>query len=124
MENPKTKQRWINRPFVKGLLGGIVTMAACSLSTPFFERFEPSLTNPYTGSFFGDTIIHLGVPLGILLAVGWLANKTLGNFGFVGFKISEEFQAKGCLGYVAGGLIYFIAAVIALILIQILTRAL
>ncbi|WP_420642612.1 hypothetical protein [Candidatus Leptofilum sp.] len=116
------KQRWINRPFVKGFLGGIVTTAACSLSMPFSERFEPSI-DASASSFFLEVLVYAGIPLGILLAVGWLANKALSHFDFEGFRISEEFQAKGFLGYVVGGFVYFIASMMTLLLIRILTRA-
>ncbi|WP_420630468.1 hypothetical protein [Candidatus Leptofilum sp.] len=114
------KKRWINRPFGKGFLGGIVTMAACSLSMPFSDRFEPTFDSD-SGGIVLTIIVNLGMPLAILLLVGWLANKALGNFGFEGFKISEEFQAKGCLGYVAGGFAYVIASIVTLSLILILT---
>ena len=121
MENSETKQRWINRPFVKGVLGGIVTFAACNISIPFSERLEPSL-GASTSSFFFEGLVYAGIPLGILLAVGWLANKALSKFGFEGFKISEEYQAKGCLGYVVGAFVYLIVSTTILLLIGILTR--
>ena len=72
MENSETKQRWINRPFVKGVLGGIVTFAACNLSIPFSERFEPIIDASNSGvlmSFLG-VLIYAGIPLGILLLIG------------------------------------------------------
>ena len=122
MENSETKQRWINRPFVKGFLGGIVTFAACNLSAPFFERFEPSWDTS-TNAFFLEGLVYAGIPLVVLLLISWIANKILGRFGFEGFKISEEFQAKGCLGYVVGAIAYLIVSMMTLLLITILARA-
>ena len=124
MENSETKQRWINRPFVKGVLGGIVTFAACNLSIPFSELFEPSIdasTSVILMSFLG-VLVYGGIPLGILLLIGWIAKKILGRFGFEGFKVSEEYQAKGCLGYVVGAFVYLIVSTTILLLIGILTR--
>ncbi len=111
------KQRWINRPFVKGVLGGIVTFAACNLSVPFSKRFEPGLDTS-TNAFFLEGLVYAGIPLVALLLIGWIANKILGRFGFEGFKISEEFQARGCLGYVVGAFVYLVIGSIFAVIIR------
>ncbi|MCC6606742.1 MAG: hypothetical protein IT327_26275 [Anaerolineae bacterium] len=103
--------KWtINHPFVKGFIGGIVANAACHLSMPFSQRFEPT---PDTSLL--TMIAYLGIPFVLLLVFGWGANRLLSRFGFEGLKFSEEPQAKAFPGFFAGCLVYlFVVPIIAL----------
>lgn len=110
MENSETKQRWINRPFVKGFLGGIVVLGACNFSQLFTDRFEMT-----ADSSLYVLLLQIGIPLVILLGVGWIANRALGRFGFEGFKASEEWQFGAVPGCLAGGVVYMIVAAIIIV---------
>jgi len=114
MENSETKQRWINRPFVKGFLAGIVVLAACNLSQPFLERFDPSVETSTFGGIFFNWILSIGVPIAILFIFGWITNKVLSRFGFEGFKASDEWQFGAVPGCLAGGVVYMILAAIVI----------
>ena len=123
MENFETKQRWINRPFVKGFLAGIVVMAACNLSQPFMERFEPSVESSTFTPILFNWILSIGVPIATLFVFGWIANKVLGRFGFEGFKASEEWQAGTLPGCIVGGIIYMTVSGVVFVLIRTLSGA-
>lgn len=123
MENSETKQRWINRPFVRGFLAGIVVLAACNLSQPFLERFDPSVETSTFGGILVNWVLSIGVPIAILFAFGWIANKVLARFGFEGFKAREEWQAGALPGCIAGGIVYLIVSGVIVVFIRSLLRA-
>ena len=115
MKKNDVKKRGLNRPFVKGFLGGIVTVVACKLTTPVPEPFEPT----GDGSIL-ELFLYVGIPMGGLFIVGWLANVALSKFGFEGFKISEDWHASKVVGFFAGMFVYVVVAAIVTVLIKIL----
>jgi uncharacterized membrane protein YeaQ/YmgE (transglycosylase-associated protein family) len=114
MDNSDTKKRWINRPFVKGFLAGIVVPAACNLSQLFTGWFDSTIESPL---FERMLFLSIGVSIVALLIFGWLANWILSRFGFEGFKISGDWQAGTMPGFILGFFVYvFVGAIIAMVI--------
>ena len=88
---------------VKVFLGGILTAAACNLSMPLTERFEPTgeLSSP-------STLLYFLVPIIIFLSVIALANIVLKRFGFEGFKADEQWGSKALPAFFTGVFFYLI----------------